>query len=171
MTREQRLKRIQFAKAEVQKLWTSGIPGLALNKSEINKLNEKFRSWSPHYQRKLLEKGVDAIIADYERLIFSIENSMCEHNGKIRTGKDYQHCCGIYYEYLNYLSCRTALAIILNTIPEQEAYKLKKQIEPLDERFKNVPKRDKWIVKSTSIEKYKKMNYWWYFGLPLTVLE
>lgn len=171
LTREERIELKNNQREEIKSLWDAGIPGLVLSKEEINKLRDEFHSWAIHFQLLLIQEGSKKLLHDYEKLIYSIENSTCEHDRKINKGKDWQNCCGIYYEYLNNISCRTAIEIIIKTISIDENNEFIANVEKLDQRFKAVPKMQKWIVSDNVIEKYQKNDYWWYFGLPLTVVE
>ncbi|QQO07614.1 hypothetical protein [Breznakiella homolactica] len=171
MNREERVKLYALRKEKAKELWHAGIPDLPLANEELILLEEKFRTWSDSFQLNLLEKGFLYVLEKYEILITSTENSQCEHNGQIRTGLDYQNCCGISYEYTNDLSCRTAIEIILRNTAGNKIEKYKERIDSLDKRFKAIPKNDKWIVNQASIEKYEKNGYWWFYGLPLTVKE
>lgn len=123
------------------------------------------------FSASITGQGFSSIIDLYETLIIRTETSACEHNGQIRHGGDYQTCCGVSYEYLNDLSCRDMMEIIIRNVSPEKLDAFRERITALDERFRRIPKNDKWIIAEHAVEKYRKLDYWWYYGLPLTVRE
>lgn len=113
------------------------IPGLSLPSDRETQLWERFQSWSAGFQRQLREDGIDGLLENYEALIRSMETHSCPHgpDGAINIGSDWQHCCGISYEYRNDAAVRTALGIILELLPHEHT-DLRNKIATLDSRLR-----------------------------------
>lgn len=113
------------------------IPGVALDPETERDVWRAFGGWADHFRAQLASEGLPGLLADYEALIRSVETQSCEHvPGKRNTGAMWRSCCGMSEEYLNDLSVRDALQIILDFATRPEVDRLMRLIEPLDARLK-----------------------------------
>ena len=77
---------------------------------------------------------------DYINVVNNVKTQSCI-NGRdetLRTGEDYFSCCGISYEYLNYISVRKALQLILDIVNKDLNKKILKEIEDTDNILKEL---------------------------------
>lgn len=167
LTREERLKRYQDEKQRAAKLWINPIPGLALGKEEKFKLQNQFKTWAVHFQRDLLETGLDGLIEQYRRVVCHIQTQTCSHtkDGLVNTGDDFIYCCGISYEYFNDISVRKALQIIMDNVNEGLKSTIMLLIRDIDQELQDL------IIKNPENENpcFDESFNWWSKYLPFGV--
>lgn len=145
------------------------IPGLNLSESDEEKICHIFAGWSAHFRDQLKTYGVNGLLKKYETLILSLESKSCNHDGQIRTGEDYQFCCGISYEYINDLSVRDALEILLDFGSIDDVLKIEEVLNPLDQRLRQQQVGDQFFLNEQVKKRYPQDKYWWYYGLPVSI--
>jgi hypothetical protein len=135
------------------------IPGLDLDTATQEQIESAFANWSDHFRRKLNLRDVPGLLADYERLVRSVETRSCEHGHGLNMGDQWQQCCGISYEYTNDLAVRDAIEIIVQAVPSASP-QLRQELSRLDERlyalYEHRPLR---------------IDRWWRSGLPAGIVE
>lgn len=111
--------------------------GFSLSPHVEHELWRRFEHWPEHFKARLRTDGVDGLLGDYEALVRSVETQSCFHGAaeSIRTGEDWQWCCGVSYEYRNDIAVRDALAVFLDVIPAEEA-RFRQTVAALDARLR-----------------------------------
>jgi hypothetical protein len=86
----------------------------------------------------------------------------CTHGagGRRETGQAWQYCCGISYEYLNDISIRDAIELILGAAPKDATRSLAAQMAALDERL--------YVL---YVHRPEQVASWWRKGLPAGIVE
>jgi len=147
------------------------IPGLKIDrKTEKNILNA-FSKWATHFNKRFKKFGMEGLIKEYTKLIETHETQSCYHGSKgtLNTGESFQYCCGVSYEYINDLSCRDALQIIIDLLPPDESIRLNALISTLDNRLQRLQVNEEFFLNENEIKKYPKEKFWWFYGLPISV--
>lgn len=138
------------------------IPGLDLKADEEQRIQAAFEHWSDHFKRDLESGGVAWLVAEYASVVTSLETRSCHHGpgGSLRTGNDWQQCCGISYEYANDITVRDAIQVLYDVAPSEAARAMDAAVKSLDVRlhamYEPQPERT---------------GRWWRQGLPACVLE
>ena len=147
------------------------ILGLNVDEQTEQKILNAFDSWATHFNQNFQESGIDGLVSRYAQLIETHETQSCPHgtDGIQKTGDAFRYCCGISYEYINDLSCRDALQIIIDLLPPYEAENLTNLLIPFDNRLKSLQKDEEFVLNKSVINKYPKEKYWWLYGLPVSV--
>ena len=114
------------------------IPGLDVDEDTVGRIRQAFTGWADHFHRELSRGGIAQLLREYEALIRSVETQSCSHvaGSKPNTRDDWRACCGLSYEYLNDLSVRDALQIIMDAIPSSESARIMGLVGPLDFRLR-----------------------------------
>jgi hypothetical protein len=84
-------------------------------------------------------------------------------------GKDYQFYCGVSYEYINDLSVRNALEILLEFSSINDVLRIQEVLAPLDQRLRKQQVGDQFLLNKQVKKKYPQDKYWWYYGLPRSI--
>lgn len=115
----------------------------------------------------------EKLVREYEALVHSVESQSCNHgpDGTKRTGVDYQQCCGVSYEYINDLSCRTALHSLIARLSPQDAASLVEKLRPLDARLRTLLQDDRFLLDPNMTFSFPQNIYWWYYGLPRGIVR
>jgi hypothetical protein len=138
------------------------IPGLNIDSATESRIWAAFSNWAEHFKVHLKSGGMQYLLSEYEKLVSSVETQSCNHGpfGRRLTGKDWQDCCGISYEYTNDISIRSAIEIILLNAKDHVDDDLKEKIASLDNRlfglYENRPPRS---------------GQWWHQDLPRGIVE
>ena len=133
------------------------ILGLELEPAAEMRVWDAFRSWADHFRARLAEGGLPWLIKRYEAVIASVETQSCHHGpgGQRQTGDAWRCCCGISYEYLNDISIRDAIQVVLEKAPAEATRSLVAETAALDARlyalYRHCPER---------------VGRWWRDGLP-----
>ena len=138
------------------------IPGLDVSLAIEQELACAFSEWSPHFLCRLQNEGIEFLFARYVAVVESIETCSCNHGsgGTRRTGTAWQECCGISYEYINDISVRDAIEIILTTLPKDSEPSFRSRISNLDARLYSFYEHCPPIA-----------GKWWHQGLPRGIVE
>jgi hypothetical protein len=113
------------------------IPGLDVSEEVEERIWSAFGRWSSRFKSNLAAGGLPYLIDRYRNLVESVETQSCPHGpgGSRKTGRDWQDCCGITYEFANSLSCRDALRVLEDHAPPEATTNFRKEVAALDERL------------------------------------
>ena len=91
------------------------IPGIELEPATEQRVWAAFDTWASHFKRDLAAGGVPWLLRQHGTVVTSVETQSCDHRrgGARQTGEAWQHCCGVSYEYLNDISVRDAIQVLL----------------------------------------------------------
>jgi hypothetical protein len=137
------------------------IANLELSSEVEQSLQIAFVGWADFFFKRLSTYGFPPLASKYESIIRSIETQSCRHGqgGTLQTGDAWQYCCGIWYEYDSDTRTRTAIEIILTTVPAEILVSERLLVADLDERlyalYDDPPLRE---------------GYWWEKTLPRGVI-
>ncbi len=128
------------------------IPGLKISNDIEERIWEAFTGWAPYFIEKLRSGGVEYLLSMYKDFLDEIEN--CIH-------KNYMS-----YEYLNDISIRDAIQILLDGLPDDERKTLYSKVQPMDARLRSYIIPGEFICNEKARLRYPPDIYWWYYGLP-----
>lgn len=113
------------------------IHGLEVSEEVEERIWSAFDRWSSRFKSSLAEQGVPRLIDRYRMLVESVETQSCLHGpgGSRKTGRDWQYCCGITYEFAAEIQCRDALRVIEEMAPPEATVHLRREIAVLDDRL------------------------------------
>jgi hypothetical protein len=137
------------------------IRGLELEPAVEARVWDAFQGWADHFRRRFADDGVPWLIEQYAAVIASLETQSCSHGpgGQRQTGEAWQSCCGTTSEYLNDISIRDALQVILKLAPPEATRSIAADTAALDDRlyalYRHRPTR---------------VGSWWRNGLPQGVV-
>ena len=126
------------------------IKGLEVNSEVEARIWQSFNGWAEHFLKNLRSDGLNYLLSKYQELIESLEANKHDYS----------------YEYINDLSMRNAIQIILDCLPIEEKQKFYSKIEGLDKRLKAQMVTSDFICNEKVIHQYPQAVYWWYYGLP-----
>ena len=149
------------------------ITGLSTSSAEEEEILAKFKTWSDKFKKILTLNGMNGLVDEYAQLVSSVETQTCQHgpNGTILTGEKYFECCGVSYEYLNDISVRTAIEMIIEMISEPERVRIIDLIQPIDYRLKSILAKNEKVFRTTEIKGMSREKYWWRYKIPATIRE
>ena len=147
------------------------IPGLSLTDEECKNINSQFSTWADHFTKLLYSQGMVWLISQYETVVTTCELETCHHgpNGTALRGEAFRDCCGISYEYMNDISCRYALQIIIDSVSDLEKARIQGLISELDQRLKALLDKNPEIYRDTEMAEKPKDIFWWHYKLPVTI--
>lgn len=113
------------------------IIGLDISEEAEERIWSVFDRWSSGFKARLAAEGVPYLIDRYRKLVESVETQSCSHGpaGSRKTGRAWQYCCGITYEFAAELQCRDALRILEDLAPPEAMPKLRQEVAALDDRL------------------------------------
>jgi hypothetical protein len=113
------------------------IPGLNVTPEIEEKIWLACAEWLDHSKEQLRVRGMAFLLERYEAVVLSIETGTCGHgpNGTRRTGRDWEQCCGISYEYWNDIAVRDGIDTVLSFVPGDAAADVRSRVGALDDRL------------------------------------
>lgn len=138
------------------------IPGIQLEPATEQRVWAAFDKWASHFKRDLAAGGVPWLVHQYATVVTSVETQSCDHgrDGARQTGEAWQHCCGVSYEYLNDISVRDAIQVLLDLAPSEASRALGVEVADLDDRLHRL-----------YVHEPDRRGRWWRDGLPVGVAE
>jgi hypothetical protein len=146
---------------------------LELSEKEKDILKQKFGGWSNHFIRNLKIVGIARLINEYKRLVMSCRDEKSYFGNYENDGskENWKYGPGISYEYMNYVSCRTAIQIIIDSISKEKTEKICDEINEYDIILKHLVDENPKTFYKKRHKKYPEEIYWWYYKLPINVME
>lgn len=146
---------------------------LELSEEEKKELKIKFDGWSVKFIEKLKIVGIKRLLEEYKRLVLSCRDEKSYYGKYENEGskENWRYGPGISYEYLNYISCRTALQIILDNVAVEKIVDIKMIIKEYDQILKPLIDINPKVLNKKENKKYPREVYWWKYKLPINVIE
>ena len=129
--------------------------GVNCSSEAHNLINEAFSDWAKHVREGFEAEGINYFLDIYERVVKDAQSN-----------RPYG-----YDEYVNDVSSRQALKIILDKIQQDENTEIFSRVDMLDNALKKTlrPLSDKELPNEQWQKKYPQTTFWWMYGLPKCV--
>lgn len=137
------------------------IANLAVDATTEAELQRRFARWADHFKLRMQRGGFNYLLEEYAKVIARVESRSCRHGprGTVLKDRQWQHCCGVSYEYRNDISVRTAIEIIIRVAAPALGRPERERLATLDTR-----------LHALYAHQPPRRGSWWECGLPLGVL-